>query len=324
MKYFSDDDLLKIKVYWNDLIDYLEKTVEAVLNNDYAQPIKPYLKFGHSQNRIIAMPAYVGGEIKVSGIKWIASFPNNIMKGIKRAHCVLVLNDVETGRPIAIFNSALISIIRTIAVTGLMLRYCNQIRSIHHAQLGIIGLGPIGRYHYWFMEEIYGDKLNKIVVYDQSENALNEFWRKNHNAKLTKGDSWRDAYKQSDIVITCTTAYKPYIDLPPKPGSLHMNVSLRDYSEQVFPYMSGGIVVDDWNEVCREGTSIERFHIEYGLSASEVTLLADVVKNGALKNIESTTPIMFNPMGMAVFDITVGTYCLKLLSELNIGMDIKD
>lgn len=46
------------------------------------------------------MPAFVGGEINASGIKWIASFPDNIHKGKKRANCVVILNSVQTGEPI--------------------------------------------------------------------------------------------------------------------------------------------------------------------------------------------------------------------------------
>lgn len=57
----------------------------CLANNEFAQPIKPYLRYNNLKNRIIAMPAYAGGECDMAGIKWIASYPDNINQ-IGRAH----------------------------------------------------------------------------------------------------------------------------------------------------------------------------------------------------------------------------------------------
>lgn len=74
--------------------------------------------------------------------------------------------------------------------------------------------------------------------------------------KITVCNSWQDAFDNADIFITCTVSDKPYINGIPKKGSLHLNVSLRDYEASWIQY-ADVIIVDDWEEVCRENTDIE-------------------------------------------------------------------
>lgn len=79
-------------------------------------PDSYFLRFPHSNsNRIIALPASIDGDTGVSGIKWIASFPDNIKRGIPRASAVLLLNNKETGYPFACMEASLISAARTAA-----------------------------------------------------------------------------------------------------------------------------------------------------------------------------------------------------------------
>ncbi len=44
--------------------------------------------------RIMAMPAYVGGEVDVAGLKWIPSVPDNpSRRGLPRANALVLLSD---------------------------------------------------------------------------------------------------------------------------------------------------------------------------------------------------------------------------------------
>lgn len=122
MIYFDENDFDSNHIDWIQTISYIRTAVECIEAQDFVQPLKPYLRYRNLTNRIIAMPAFAGGGINMAGIKWIASFPDNLKKGIPRAHSVVVLNEADTGVPVAIFNTALISIIRTASVSGLILQ----------------------------------------------------------------------------------------------------------------------------------------------------------------------------------------------------------
>jgi len=321
MRYLGDKNIKEIHLDWEQNINTIEVATYCIDSKDISQPLKPYLRYKDFKNRIIAMPAYVGGEINRSGIKWIASFPDNIDKGLARAHSVIILNDAETGKPVSVINSGSISAIRTASVSGLMVKKYLELNRQERISLGITGFGPIGQYHLDMCISLLGDKLETIRLYDLQE--ISE-----ENIPLEFGDkveivtSWEDAYVHSDIFITCTVSKEPYIDLPPKPSSLHLNVSLRDYKPSVFEWFAGGMIVDDWNEVCRENTDIESFHKEKGLMDTHVSLIQDVL-NGFMETLDIDQPIMFNPMGMAVYDMAIANYYLSLANEFDVGVQLE-
>jgi N-[(2S)-2-amino-2-carboxyethyl]-L-glutamate dehydrogenase len=301
----EERDIREAGIDWSKTIGVIEDTVRCMINKDYVQPVKPYLRYRNLKNRIIAMPAFVGGDINMAGIKWIASFPDNIRKGIARAHSVVILNNADTGEPLAIICTALLSIIRTASVSGLMIRYFDKARKLDKLNIGIVGFGPIGQYHLKMCEAILGDKIAKFLIYDIRPVESSTI---DSRVAVEVVDSWEEAYLPAHIFITCTVSDAPYIDKAPNPGSLHLNVSLRDYKTSAYPWFKDAMIVDDWEEVCRERTDIEMMHLEKGLKKGGTTSIVDVVACNGLGNYVAEQSIMFNPMGMAVFDIALGSF----------------
>ena len=319
MIYLNEVSINQIGINWNETINEIENAVKILSEGDYVQPLKPYLRFNNFKNRIIAMPSYLGGNVDVAGIKWISSFPENITKNISRAHSVVILNDSKTGIPICIINTPLLSIVRTASVSGFIIKNFINSREINNFTVGIIGWGPIGQYHYKMCNYIFGDKIANFLVYDLDFKNLDV---SNLDSKIIITNEWKDAYIESDVVITCTVSDKPYINLEPKKDSIHLNVSLRDYTPDSYKYFKDAIVVDDWDEVCRESTDIEVFHKQEGLLEKDVYHIQDVLKNKFWNDISIEYPIMFNFMGMSIFDIAISSYFFKKASEKLLGINL--
>lgn len=321
MLYLNEKDILKIGINWEETIDTIEQAVRCLNDKDYAQPVKPYLRYRDLANRIIAMPAFVGGDIDLAGIKWIASFPGNIDNNIPRAHSVVVLNQSDTGKPLCIINTALLSIIRTSSVTGLMIRYFLKARPMDRINVGIMGWGPIGRHHFKMCTELLKDKIANIFLYDLRQinpDAIESPYKD----KIVVTPSWREAYRDADMFITCTVSKAAYVDEKPKAGSLQLNVSLRDYKVDIYDHTKA-IIVDDWEEVCREKTDIEMMHLEKGLQEEDTKSIADVVCNNCMADFRENEAVMFNPMGMAVFDIATAKHYLEKAKAMGVGQNLE-
>ena len=87
-------------------------------------PQSVFLRFPDRPNaRIIGLPSHLSAPWEVSGIKWIASYPDNIRAGLPRASAVLIINSHEHGYPLACLEASIISAARTAASAVLAARY---------------------------------------------------------------------------------------------------------------------------------------------------------------------------------------------------------
>ncbi|MFI2856430.1 2,3-diaminopropionate biosynthesis protein SbnB [Paenibacillus sp. JSM ZJ436] len=320
MLYLNDKDIAAMGTDWHALRDTARHALMMDAAGDSAHPIKPYLRFQNPQNRIIAMPAYVGGDIGLSGMKWIASFPGNVEKGLPRAHNTVILNHIDTGEPLAFFHSARLSGLRTAAVSSLMVQAYMDARQPVSVCLGILGWGPIGRLHLEMCAAMLGEQLEQVYIYDPrgiDPITTPEVLR----SKTVITENWQEVYRLADIMATCTVASSRYIDEKPREGMLLLGVSLRDYLPESVAHLKG-IVVDDWDEVCRENTDIEQLHQKYGLHKEAVHTLADVVCGQRLRSMDRLEPIFFNPMGLAIFDIAAAGYYWRKAVEHGIGVKL--
>jgi len=268
------------------------------------------------------MPAFVGGGFSVAGIKWIASFPNNLKINAPRANSITILNDSNTGIPFATFRSSILSGIRTAAVSGLMIQEFYKVHNSDEVTLGIVGFGPIGQLHIQMALSLIGDKIKEIRIFDIAEIDENKIPIE-IKEMVTICSSWEDVYTVSDIFITCTVSNKGYIDIYPKRNALLLNVSLRDFKPDILNY-DPITIVDNWEEVCRANTDIEVMHTERNLQKSDTLDITDIICKKALNKISKDKVVMFHPMGMAIFDIIVAQYYYKKAINLGYGQQLEE
>ncbi|WP_044562923.1 tyramine oxidase subunit B [Azospirillum sp. B4] len=95
-----------------------------------------------ADRRFMAMPAYLGGEFRTAGMKWYGSNIENRDKGLPRSILMFILNDADTGAPLAVMSANLLSAYRTGAVPGVGARHLARKES---RVVGILGPGVMAR-----------------------------------------------------------------------------------------------------------------------------------------------------------------------------------
>ncbi|CAM5464310.1 Alanine dehydrogenase [Streptomyces badius] len=128
----------------SELVSVVRDAYLAHHQGDSVNPNSYFLRFPEKPSaRIIALPAYLGGNDNVAGIKWIGSFPENIESNIPRASAVLLLNDYATGYPFACLEASQISAARTAASAVLGAR--ELLGSVVAEKIAVVGSGIIAR-----------------------------------------------------------------------------------------------------------------------------------------------------------------------------------
>ncbi|MDQ1567418.1 MAG: N-[(2S)-2-amino-2-carboxyethyl]-L-glutamate dehydrogenase [Actinomycetota bacterium] len=288
------------------------------------QPLKPYLRWrpdGHIADRIIAMPAYVGGERPVAGLKWIGSKHDNPERaGTERASALIVLNDPDTHEPVAVMEGALISAARTAAVTAVAARHLAQ---PGFRALTCVGCGPIGRHQVLTLLEQF-PSVDTVWLYDVKEPAavgLAQALAAGHpKVEVRIAADAETAVRAGDVVVTATVADGPWLPATwLRPGTFLSNVSIMDAGKDVF-LSADKVVVDDWDQCNREGKVIHQLTTEGSFSRERLHAELGQVVIGDRPGRESAAEvILLNSMGMAVIDVACAKAVYDRARQAKIG-----
>ena len=276
---------------------------------DSVNPPSYFLQFADRPScRIIALPASIGGPLRVDGLKWISSFPPNVAAGIPRASAVLILNDYDTGYPFACLESSIISATRTAALASSAADWLSRGRS-RPVRAGFFGAGLIARYIHTFLVGT-GWSFDEIGVHDLSVDSAAGFRgyleRSGTGGRITVHDHAEQLIRSSDLVVFATIAGQPHVsDLAWfEHNPLVLHVSLRDLAPEIL--LASTNILDDIEHCLKAGTSP---HLAEQLTGSRdfVAGTLDDVMAGRV-TVPADRPVVFSPFGLGVLDLAVGKY----------------
>lgn len=167
----------------------------------------PNMPLDGPDRRYMALPAYLGGDYGRTGVKWYGSNVENRTRGLPRSILMYVLNDTDTGAPLAFMSANLLSATRTGAVPGVGARYFANPGS---EVLAIIGPGVMNKTAIGaFVAEC--PELKKVKILGRSRSGIDSFIQLVERqypsiASVEVSDNLESALSDADVVSLATTA----------------------------------------------------------------------------------------------------------------------
>ncbi|MGY4968530.1 2,3-diaminopropionate biosynthesis protein SbnB [Streptomyces nigrescens] len=299
------------------VVDLIETAYRLHGGGETVNPPSYFLRFpDRPSSRIIALPASIGGELPTDGLKWISSFPENVEAGIPRASAALILNDHDTGYPLACLESSIISAARTAASAALAADRISAARGGRPARIGFFGVGLIARYIHTYLAGT-GWQFDEIGVHDLSAahaGGFADYLRQSgESGTVTVHGSAEELIRSCDLVVFATVAGTPHVTEPGwfAHNPLVLHVSLRDLSPEVV--LRAANIVDDVEHCLKADTSVHLAEQRVGHRDFLDGTLHDVL-TGRLRP-PADRPVIFSPFGLGVLDLALGRHVYESVKE---------
>lgn len=197
--YLSREAVEKLRIQTREIVDVVEAAFKDKGQGNVEMPPKPGI---HTRPDafIHAMPAYIrSGD--AAGIKWISGYPQNTARGLPYISGLMILNDPDTGFPLAVMDATWLTAMRTGAATAVAAKYLARPES---QNLAILGCGVQGRSNLAALNVVLRN-LAKVYAYDIREDAARRFGdecRASHRLDCAISRTPEEAVRSADVVVT--------------------------------------------------------------------------------------------------------------------------
>jgi ornithine cyclodeaminase/alanine dehydrogenase len=196
--YLSQAEVASTGVTMKEIVATLEIAFREHGNARTEMPPKPGV---HTRPDafIHAMPAYIPALHSV-GMKWVSGYPENYKRGLPYITGLMILNDEETGIPLAVMDCTWITGMRTGAATAVAAKYLARPES---ESVGILGCGVQGRTNLEALKVLF--PITRVVAYDVLPDAAGKYareMRERFGVDVTVAKQPRDAVDGLDLVVT--------------------------------------------------------------------------------------------------------------------------
>ena len=261
------------------------------------------------QNTLLLMPCF-GREY--FSTKLVSVFPDNLLKKEPVIYGSVVLNDGQTGKPLAVLDGSKLTAMRTAAVGAVGIKY---LAPADASKLGIVGLGIQG-----FHQALFACQqrpIKQVRIIDHSKEIMARFAER-FNAfyptiEVIQCLNSSDLCLASDIIITATGSHHPVV-----PGSGEWwkgktligigsyKPDMKEYPDEIFRNVNQ-VFVDTLHAKAEAGDLVDP--LRKGLiKEKEVIPVADLILQKSEAKGETR---FFKSVGMAAFDL----YGAKLVYE---------
>ena len=319
----SQKDLQQI-LSMREAIDAIETGFIELAEGNVQMPNRQIMNNISRNGWIGVMSAYVKNRIIATKI--VTVYPDNPKLNLPTTMATIILNDSETGIPLAVMDASYLTSVRTGALGGLAVRHLARKDA---RTVGIFGSGVQARAQLEAISEVMN--IDLVYIFDLLPEASKRFAEEMSKKLSIKVVSVRKtdlAVINSDVIVTATTSKIPVFD-----GSL---VKLGTHINAIGSHMS------DMREIDTETVAKSKFIVdlkdvaikEYGeliipISEGVITSdhiygdLGEIVTGKKKGRVSSQEITLFKSGGLAIQDAVTANLAYKKALEHGLGISIK-
>ncbi len=266
-----------------------------------------------TQNRINCLPAGFKSK-RVFGAKWVSVFPPNpILFNLPNLNAVILLSEIDTGRPIVFMEGTMCSNIRTAALSALAGRWLARKEP---KIIGFIGAGEQAKAHFLSFQAMFPSLRECRVASRRCETEAVFVAQMRKHAPNVNFTPCKGRYEQAvtgtDIFVTAISGQEAIVQ--PEwvaKGSFYCHVGGLEDDFGV-ARKADKIVCDDWHSVKHRSQTISRMYRRGLLDDSRIYGdLYEIVTGGKKGRENDSEFIYYNGVGLSYVDVAIGYWAYK-------------
>ena len=320
MIFLTEKDILHA-VTVTEVLDRVEEAMLLYETKDFLMPTRMHID--HGDNVLLLMPCFTKDSFAT---KLVTLFPDNPKMHLPVLNGLVVLNDIETGVPVALLNGPALTALRTGAVGGVSIRH---LAPENTQAFGIIGAGVQGYYQAWLASAAVD--LTDIFVFDvdsaKSAALIDRLSSVVSDVNLHAAKSVEELLENVQSVTTATTSAHPV--LPENAGLLRGRhfVGIGSYQPHVreFPstlYTLIENVYIDTRDALEESGDIIAPLANGWITKEQVKTLGGYISRQKADDRTRDDTTFFKSVGMALFDVCISKLVYDRAIEKGLGQEI--
>jgi ornithine cyclodeaminase/alanine dehydrogenase-like protein (mu-crystallin family) len=312
MKNFEADDINRIPM--RVAIDLMREAFQILSEGSVSVPLRTVLETDDTSGLALFMPSYAP-RWKLFGLKMVSVFPGN-QKPNPVIQGKMILMDAVNGLPLATFDAASLTALRTGAASGLATELLSRTGA---STLAVFGTGAQARTQVAGVAAVR--KIRHIFVKGTTTEKENDF------CQMIYGDlnlpcqplGSLDNLRLADVICTATTSAAPLFGLSDVGTGVHINAVgsykpyLRELNEDVI--RSCRLVVDQRSAVLHEAGELAIPISEGRLTPSIIHAELGELDAGKAGRQSEEEMTVFKSVGNAIQDLAVARYLVKALTS---------
>ncbi len=323
MLILSKEEIYQI-LDWNEVIEAVGQGFAALSAGIAAVPLRGVFEVPGKNAVVFTMPGFDGRE--AVAVKIVSVFRNNPAKGLPLIYGLVTLLDGNSGQPLALFDGATVTAIRTGAASGVATKY---LANPGAKVLALFGSGVQAETQLRAIAAVR--KLEEVLVYSRNqENSANFVQRLGQQTGLNikLAGSSAEALQGAGIVATATTSHTPvFADREVAPGTHINGVGSFTHEMREVPgeTVARAVLVVDAREGCLAEAGDVLIPLHEGLfEANHIQAeLGEVIAGKHPGRSESDQITFFKSVGNAVQDVALASYLYQKAQILGLGVRVE-